>query len=192
MVEKNIKANLNLFEHYYDQRPEPEVLRQKMEKAARCIRNFYECGLYDSIDPDQIISVDEFDVFELEGVKVFAIPDLVVSSDKYTLYDWKTGRPSEKDQMQLSMYVLYAISKWGITKDDAVIMPVYLSNESVALDSIECIDSDVVMSCMAESYGKMKAVLSDVDNNIVDPDKCPRTTETWRCNYCKFKEICLK
>lgn len=186
----NVKANLNLFEHYYNVSPPQEELRMKMEKAARCIRNFYGSGLPESISAEQLVSIDEFDAFILNGVKVFAIPDLVVNNGRYVLYDWKTGQRSVKDVMQLSLYLLYAKHKWGVESEKIDIVPVYLNENDLNLEPVEASDGAEVIEYMLGSNQEMKEVLSDVENNTADIAECPKTTETFRCQNCKFKEIC--
>lgn len=188
--QQNIKRNLNLFEHYYNVDVSNEDIREKMQKAAKCIKNFYQSGVLNGLKAQEIISVDQFDSFICEGVKVFAIPDLVLKKDNYILFDWKTGKPSEKDCMQLSFYIHYAMDKWGIAEDDVQIVPVYLAEDKVAIEDIAPIHLDTMLVYMHESYDSMKAVLSDLDNNVADIALCPKTEDAWRCNNCKFKEIC--
>lgn len=185
-----IKSNLNLYEHYYNEQPDDAEMKKKMAKAAKCIRNFYSCGLLDDISLKKIISVDQFDSFICDGIKIFAIPDLAVSNGRYTLYDWKTGKLSEKDVLQLSFYVLYAMHKWGLSEEKVNIVPVYLAEEEVSLEPVAKKTVAAMKEYMLTSFDSMKSVLSSIDENIADFDSCYKTDETWRCVRCKFKEIC--
>jgi CRISPR/Cas system-associated exonuclease Cas4 (RecB family) len=187
--ESNIKHNLNLFEHYYDCLPPKEEFRTKMEKAARCIDAFYACGVLDGADEKSIVSVDEFDAFTHDGIKIWAIPDFVIKrGNKHVIYDWKTGKPSEKDMFQLSLYIGYAQEKWGIAPVDVEIIPVYLSRDDVALTPGTPTSLTDVYAFVNESYATMKALLKDP--YTVDIDACPQTDDIHACRRCKYKELC--
>ena len=191
--EKNIKRNLNLFEHYYDQEPTREELSVKLAKVPNSISNFYNSGLLDGflqLPKDDILTIDELDSFMFEGVRVFAVPDFAVRNKGYILYDWKTGSPSEKDGLQLSCYTLYAIQKWGADFDEITLTPVYLGMQPLVAEQIKAISQDQIEQYIRSSIKEMKTVLANEKENIADIKKCPKTSEAWRCKKCKFKEIC--
>jgi CRISPR/Cas system-associated exonuclease Cas4 (RecB family) len=190
----NAKHNLNLFEHYYSRELSREELSVKLAKAQRSITNFYGCGLLESLkdlSPEAFLKVDELDSFSFEGIKIFAVPDFALKKDTYKLYDWKTGKPSDKDVLQLSCYSLYASNKWNVQANNFQIVPVYLAEEVVSLIPVKLLDVEEVRKYIQESVNEMKACLSDVAANKADIGKMPKTQETWRCKNCKFQEICL-
>ena len=192
--EKNIKKNLNLFEHYYKRDLSQEILRLKIKKAVDCVVNFYSSGLADklfALDAKLFLSIDELDGFYLDGVKVFAVPDFAVKSGRYELYDWKTGKPSEKDIFQLSFYILYAKNKWGPEPSDVDIIPVYLNEKSFLPRPVTPRDLNEVEAYALKSIAAMRSVLSDVANNVVEIGLCPKTDNPRRCDFCRFKEICV-
>ena len=190
---KNPKNNLNLFEHYYNCEPERDTIAKQLKKVARSIRNVYESGLFEyfsSLPPQNILSIDTMDHFIFEGIKAFAVPDFAIKDRKYVLYDWKTGKKSDKDIRQLSCYVLYAVNKWSIDSQDIQIVPVYIAQEKAGIDAFENIDIDEVRSRIACSISEMKKVLIDIESNKADIALCPKTDDSWRCVNCRFKEIC--
>jgi hypothetical protein len=191
----NIKHNLNLFEHYYGKEITNDEVAAKVGKAAECMRNLYASGILDSfrdIPADGFLSIDQFDAFELEGVKIFAIPDLVVRDRRgLMLFDWKTGKTSDDDVFQLSFYVLYAVYKWRIAADEVSIIPFYLMSKGGA-KPVTPVATDAVKSYLRESLAAMRSTLADITQNQADISKCPRTTQNWRCQSCKFKEICIE
>lgn len=191
---KNIKNNLNLFEHYYHRELSREFLNLKLHKLVNSIKNVYESGLlasFSDLPREGFLRIDELDSFDFEGLKVFAIPDFAVCKhNRYCLYDWKTGKPSDNDVLQLSCYVLYAMDKWKVDSSLVTLAPVYLSGDKVSLNPVRTIDLEEVKSYIRKSISEMKSVLLDVEKNTADIQVCLKTRDTWRCNHCKFQEIC--
>jgi len=193
MWKENVKRNLNLFEHYYKLEPSREALTPKLQKVTKSIRKFYSpelFGRFKTLDKENFLRLDELDSFDFEGVKVFAIPDFALKNDKFTLYDWKTGKPSDKDILQLSCYTLYAVSKWGLEPEQVELVPVYLTNEEAEVSPVEGINIDRVQDYIRDSISEIKMVLSSVKDNKADIKLCPKTQDSWRCKNCKFQEIC--
>jgi len=192
--EKKVKNNLNLFEHYYKRALTQDTLRSKIKKAVDCITNFYLSGLADkffALDAKAFLSIDELDGFYLDGVKVFAVPDFAAKGARYELYDWKTGKPSDKDIFQLSFYILYAKYKWAVEPQDVDIIPVYLNEKSFVSVPATPRDLKGVEVYALKSITLMRSVLSDAANNVADIGLCPKTDNLRRCDFCRFKEICV-
>lgn len=191
--EDNVKNNLNLFEHYYGCELTREDLARRLEKVTKSINSFYNSGLIESVsrlEEDKFLRIDELDNFDFEGIKVFAIPDFALRNDNFVLYDWKTGKATDKDILQLSCYALYAVNKWKAEPDRIKIIPVYLTQERIPFKPIEALKIDGVKTYIRESIDAMKLILSDISKNKADINKCPKTDNTWRCRNCKFQEIC--
>ncbi len=190
---QNVKNNLNLFEHYYGPEPTREELSLKLQKVTKSLSNFYSLKLLDEISKlskENFLGIDMLDSFDFEGTKIFAVPDFAILNSDYLLYDWKTGRITEKDILQLSCYALYASTKWGAKKEKIKIFPVYLSQEVGKILEVECIEVEKVKEYIRQSLNEMKYVLSDLKNNQADIGLCQKTTDTRRCQRCKFQEIC--
>ncbi|MDD3297082.1 MAG: PD-(D/E)XK nuclease family protein [Candidatus Omnitrophica bacterium] len=191
--EDNPKYNLNLLEHYYKRDLDRELLRSKLEKVTKSINNFYHSKLFEELSflsKESFLSVEDLDSFDFEGTKVFAIPDFAIKSEGYYLYDWKTGKPSDKDVLQLSFYVLYAVEKWGVLEKSIHVVPVYLNQEHVSFKPVEALAVADVKIYMRESIAKMKNILADSSNNVIDVQKCSKSKDAWKCRNCKFQEIC--
>ena len=108
----------------------------------------------------------------------------------YLLYDWKTGKRSDKDILQLSCYQLYAINKWKAPIDQIKVIPVYLAEEKICLEPIKALKIKEVEEYIQDSVDQMKSVLFSLSENKADIDHCPKTDLSWRCRNCKFQEIC--
>lgn len=190
---KNVKHNLNLFEHYYNREPSREELTPRLQKVVTSLHSFYDSGLLEKIDllpRENILAVDTLDFFELEKVKIFAAPDFALRDNGYFLYDWKTGKPSEKDVLQLSCYLLYAMEKWQASGEEIQIVPVYLAEDNCSLSPVQARPPVEMKEFIRESISEMRSVLSDLSANKADLGLCPRTEDLWRCKNCKFQEIC--
>lgn len=190
---KNVKHNLNLFEHYYKRELTREELALKLQKVIKSIRNIYNSGLIESFSSllqENFLRIDELDSFELEGIRIFAIPDFAIKNGEYVLYDWKTGKRSDKDILQLSCYRLYAMNKWKVEADKIRVIPVYLAEEKVSFEPVTPIEANKVKSYIFNSVDEMKSVLFDVKENKTDIEHCPKIKDSWRCKNCKFQEIC--
>ena len=190
---KSVKYNLNLFEHYYNREPTREELTAKLQKVTKSIRNFYESSILKTIyalKRDDILTIDELDSFDFEGIKIFAAPDFAFREKFYRLYDWKTGKENEQDLFQLSCYALYAVKRWKADPSAIQIFPVYLSEEKSPLKPIRVIDIEDVKDYIRLSINEMKSLLLDSSLNKINPEVCIKTGDSWRCNTCKFQEIC--
>lgn len=189
----SVKSNLNLFEHYYKYPLSNRELKPRLHKVIQSIKNLYAWGLVDSfsrLPKENFLRIDELDSFELEGVKIFAIQDFALHNEEYLLYDWKTGKPHDKDVLQLSCYALYAINKWKAQPKDIKIIPVYLTEEECSCSPIAPLDVESVAKYIRDSVEQMRSILSDVKNNKADATLCVKTENPRRCGNCRFKEIC--
>jgi CRISPR/Cas system-associated exonuclease Cas4 (RecB family) len=189
-----IKQHLNLFEHYYKREPSPELLAMKIAKAVKSIDNFYKLKILDifsGVEGGGFLSIDELDSFDLDGVKVYAVPDFAVKEGRYILFDWKTGKPSEKDLFQLSFYVLYAQYRWRAAIDEVEVIPVYLSDSNCGLQPASVVDLSYVRQYVQDSAKKMREVLTNVEANQADIARCPKTQFVKKCANCRFQEICV-
>jgi len=193
MWRENVKKNLNLFEHYYKQEPDREELFTKMQKVTKSLHAIYNSGILatiSSLPKENVLAMDELDSFQFEGVKVFAVPDFALKKENYIMFDWKTGKPSEKDRQQLSLYILYAMEKWKVSLENIRIVPVYLAQPEVSFTPVAPVAPEEMRSFIRSSLKAMRSVLSDPAQNKADPELCFKTEEAWRCNKCKFREIC--
>ena len=70
-------------------------------------------------DPSSWLSCEDMSTFDVEGVKVYAVPDFAYCDDDGVvhIWDWKTGSPRDADAFQLEVYAGYARDFWGADPD---------------------------------------------------------------------------
>lgn len=192
--EENLKQNLNLFEHYYNRELTRNQLRVKLEKVDKSLKNFYQSGLFaelSKLPAESFLTIDELDSFNFEGTRIFAIPDFaLLSGGQYRLYDWKTGKRSDDDILQLSCYGIYAMDKWLVSAEQIKIIPVYLNQDNFSLVPAKPIPSQELKNYIRTSIRTMRESLKDPVTNRADIIDFPKTDDTKRCQRCKFQEIC--
>ncbi|MDR0993466.1 MAG: PD-(D/E)XK nuclease family protein, partial [Verrucomicrobiota bacterium] len=106
-----------LFEHEYRLELPPEEWKAVAERVAIALHRFLNSEVWAflvSLPPDAFLSMERRSHFILDGLTVFAIPDLVVRQNRRILiYEWKTGlSPLLEHRMQLGTYVLLAMDRW--------------------------------------------------------------------------------
>ena len=121
---------------------------------------------------------------------MFAVPDFAIKDKGYVLFDWKTGKPSDNDILQLSCYVLYASQKWKVDPNQIRVIPVYLTSEIASLKPVLPENTESIKKYIQESIDSMRSFLSTSSKCKADISLCPKTDDAWRCEYCKFQEIC--
>ena len=114
------KGNM-LLEYYYDGKLEREDILEIKERIEQCVENIFESKTFFDINKGEyldILEVDEgnFDYFFHEGVKVFALIDLLyLDNDRnIVIVDWKSGKQNEEDREQLLVYLLYVMEKYNV------------------------------------------------------------------------------
>ena len=83
--------------------------------------------------------------------------------------------------------------KWysfTISSSEIKIVPVYIAQEKITVDAFSGLDVEKVKQYITDSLSQMKKVLIDLKENKADIKLCPKTTDSWRCERCRFKEIC--
>lgn len=94
---------------------EVEAVRGKME---RCLYHLSECRLWRELPwfaPEGIVVVDTLDSAVIDGVTLYAAPDLVLQAGGHVeIVDWKTGREEEVVRAQLGLYAFFAERKLGL------------------------------------------------------------------------------
>lgn len=194
-----------LHEHYYPElhtKPEKEWIAALTEQVKRCIANFVAQVLprLAGIRPDQEVAIadpekaGDPESFELEGLKVYAIPDYVYHvEDQWHIHDWKSGRPKLEHQDQLAVYGLWANLKHQVPPEDILVYLEYLNEGVVACEP--------VTSEMLENIKeKIRVSVADMADYLEGGDRkrnLPLPREDWDlaptrqpCRSCKFYELC--
>jgi hypothetical protein len=188
------KHNRNLFEHYYGMAISDERRGEIREKLFACLDHFCSQPLLTrlaAVEPAAWLAVEQLDTFFVDRVPVYVKLDCAARLDDQTLViDWKSGRPSERDQAQSACYGLYAMQKWNVGFDRLRACLVYLltnetSDQPIAPEQALAMQEQIVSGIHA-----MRAALADPVANVAREEDFPMTDQTHRCRRCNFHEIC--
>ena len=201
------KQNCCLLEHYYERWTDEEgTERAKAMKdyTIRCINNFIERILprighvtraQELFNPEMTMGGDP-ESFELEGIKIYSIPDYVYLVDgTCTIHDWKAGKSKpELHTRQILLYAVWANRKHGIPYESMAGFVEYLGLGQVLPVEINEESVQEVLDYVEESVADMTGYLQNGDRER----NCPVAKEEWdlaadpqTCQYCPFYELCL-
>lgn len=147
--------------------------------------------------PHQWIEIDVMDFdrsfFQLEGVRVFAAPDLALigKDGAGVIVDWKTGKPREGYDDQVLGYALYLQARYRLPAEQMRAHLVYVNapkEEQVAIDPARL---EGFKQKFSTSVAQMRALLQDPVANVpLGEDAFPRTTDLNSCARCAFRRPC--
>ncbi len=189
--EENAKRFRNLYEHYYDKPITRDRRHQIREKIFVCLKNFHRSPVLQEIlkVPHDGWLVEDLESFEVGGVPVFAKPDLALKhDDEVVIYDWKTGRESDRDRIQMSAYALLAIERYGARPDGLRVVLFYLKSGIVRSGTPSAADLDEIRGKIAESVEGMRGLVT-ADNEAKREDFA-LTRSRRACERCHFLELC--
>jgi hypothetical protein len=185
-----------LFEHEYNLEVPAEEWKATVERVSLAIRNFLASDfwqLFRTFPDDAFLSVERRAHFLLDGLKVFAIPDLVVRHDgKVVIYDWKTGASDLSDhRAQLGIYALLATDRWTAAPDEieaVVYNPVLDRRERF---SFSADDLETLREFIRDSADEMLFPLENPEANDAGDGAnfdCAESEEP--CKACPFLRAC--
>ncbi len=191
------KLNLkkcNLQEHYFNHNITDQQWVNFRESAVNCLESFYVSDEYKkilSIPTNDWITIESLDSFNYFDTKIYASPDFAYKeNDSIKIIDWKTGKPSANDEVQLLSYAVYGHHKWDVDYSQLELSDVYLKNNtSIDAENLEE-KIPVIESVIQTSILEMKSLLDDVENNTAIESNFEMTANQSTCKYCNFKEIC--
>ncbi|MBI3846881.1 MAG: PD-(D/E)XK nuclease family protein [Planctomycetes bacterium] len=183
-----------LFEHYYGPMPESERIDELRAKAFGCIDRFFALRWYPLIResrPEDFLSVEDLDSFDLGGVRVFVKPDFALRRDGlHYLFDWKTGKATERDALQLACYAAFAGRKWGVAPDGIRIVIAYLGDAVADERFISAPEIQEALKSINASVERMRSLLVDVASNAARVEDFPQLDDLRVCARCVFREAC--
>lgn len=193
------KGNM-LLEYYYDGKLEREDILEIKERIEQCVENIFESKTFFDINKGEyldILEVDEgnFDYFFHEGVKVFALIDLLyLDNDRnIVIVDWKTGKQNEEDREQLLVYLLYVMEKYNVPVEKVKGRVEYLLQGEHVEYSFTNDDVEHIKNRISLEINVINALLVDENNNIPkEKDTFIMCDEDFKCNKCKYKRLCKK
>jgi CRISPR/Cas system-associated exonuclease Cas4 (RecB family) len=186
-----------LVEHEYGEPvSEGEWKRIYEEVIDGSLRAFYEGPILPRIretPADRWLAVDELDSWSFEGVKVWVALDFAFhDADGQTqILDWKTGKEREVDHMQVAVYALYAMQKWGIPLERLAAGLVYLTTGGERVEAKA--DRAVLSTCeeeMRQSIRAMRELLDDPAENLARIEQFPQVEDRDVCKRCTFRRPC--
>ena len=207
---KSPKKHLNLFEHYYKIPITDDNLEEAKQKIITCITNWYESPIAAMLFDERArrICVEEMHTFQLAEIhKIIVVIDLAInwknnSEDITILFDWKTGKKSQKTDEQLFAYALFASKVWKINIERLILTPFYLlpneyekighrQKEPIREEKLKQVEQEIIASC--------EAMRAPITNYSVyagapppDPTLFPYTEKRDQCISCPFRELCEK
>jgi len=129
----------------------------------------------------------------IDGVTVYAAPDLVVEDDQGTLHivDWKTGRAAKANIAQLSVYGLFVSEKLGAPIERITAHLVFLATGETERHT-NLREGVAEARRMISTYTTdVRARLTDIGHNVAgDIDQFPMTDDRSLCRRCNFRELC--
>lgn len=166
----------------------------------------YNSALWQRIvesDRDNWYSIDDRAFFLLDGVKIWAVPDLMYTrcDGAIVILDWKTGEPRpDEEKRQLAAYAAYAHLEHNIPLNKMICNLVYTRGPQ--LDEVAWVPTmDEIkqfgqyarksMGQMAELLVQADTPEHTVESNVLLPIlNFPKTEDTRKCTRCAFNSEC--
>jgi len=185
-----------LFEHEYNLQVPDKEWKAMADRVALSIRHFLASDLWADLcklPEEAFLAVEKRSHFRLDGLQIFAIPDLAIRREgKVLLYDWKTGMaPLEEHRLQLGIYALLAMDHW--TADPAGIKaiayhPITGQSEPFVYTAEEL---ETLRDFIRDSADEMLFPLEDpATNQAGDGSAFDCTEDKGTCNQCPFLRVC--
>lgn len=193
-----------LHEHYYPRfhtTSERDMMFQVADTVKRCLTSFRQRVLprLAHVTPDMEIAIQTVgkgdpEHVQIEGVKVYAIPDYVyVEEGHWHILDWKSGGPKAEHAAQIGLYGLWANLKHGVPPEKISLSLEYLqTGESVEVP-VTAFDLEQARERLRDSVQDMSQYLveSDVSRNTpLDREEWDLCYDPAVCSRCPFFELC--
>lgn len=187
-----------LQEVYYGGGLTAEAVSRTAERLDLCSESLIGSPLWvelAAIPRKSILLVDSLEIHRLDGMPVYAAPDLVYLSgpDTATIVDFKTGNAREDEVLaQLALYALALRVKMGGAAPPAWRgRAILLESGGELVCNLTTADLDSAATRARRGYGEMLSMLSDVEANIPGSmDAFPLAVRKAGCPACPFWQIC--
>jgi hypothetical protein len=191
--ERSPKRTVMLRSFYLDDGPpDQREIDRLNEKIPTCTENLLAVADWDVIaecGPEGCVLIPDFAHFFLGAVKVFAAPDLVyVAGDRLHVIDWKSGKPSADDDLQ----VLLSSYRLSLDHPGLEVRPVLhylLTAESSRPEPPDDFD-DFVDEVVTPGVRAMRDLLVDPAENAPLPEREFTRRESGLCAHCNFAPLC--
>lgn len=185
-----------LFEHEYQLEIPAEEWKATVDRVSRAIQRFLASDVWQDVQalPDgDFLAVERRAHFLLDGLKVHAVPDLVIRrGGQVIIYDWKTGTSDlSEHRTQLGIYALLALDRWTAAPGEIETVaynPVLDRRETF---SFSADDLETLRDFVRDSADEMLFPLEDPQANAAGDGSafdCTDNEET--CKTCPFLRAC--
>ena len=185
----------NLFEHYYGIQVGSAVTDRLKNKAFVSIENFLSSDVFKQIaaaSKDRWLPIDRFASFRMDGLLFYVKFDFALKEEKHlTVYDWKTGKPTEGEARQLACYAMFASSTYGYPLESIKVCAAHLQPEFEGCERF--VDEGEVEEARVfarDSFNAMVKLLHNPARNLARMEDFPMTGNLIRCVRCNYKGIC--
>lgn len=196
------KQHPMLHEVYYEGRLRPEQVERTRDKLRRCIQHLVGCPVWEDLrrclsEGGEVLVVDSLSTFALDGVTIYAAPDLVYrrsAREPATIVDWKTGGSFDGIVEHVAVFGLLVRDGfgWPLVDDQFRCRVIGLSDgrdDQFSLDASDLADAE---QRIRRSVARMRATLADpVQNSAHSWDAYPLNWRPWKCRHCPYLEMCL-
>ena len=185
-----------LFEHEYQIAVPAEEWKATVDRVALAIRNFLASDLWREIQTlpdDAFLAVERRAHFLLDGLKVHAVPDLVLRRNgKIVVYDWKTGASAPAEhRTQLGIYALLATDRWTSSPDEIEALVFNPVLDQRASFTFSASDLETLREFIRDSADEMLFPLEDPEANAAgDGGSFDCATSEEPCKTCPFLRVC--
>jgi hypothetical protein len=184
-----------LMEFYRDTGPSRDLIESIRDRLYACLRHLLSSESFrEAVEAPmvELKEVDRLDFVEVEGVKVYAQPDLLYRlGDAWRIVDWKTGNRHSSHARQLRTYAVYIREREDLPPGPVIGRLEYLASgehTSVPIADRECTEE---RQRILDSVDAMRTYLVDpVRNESKSRQSFSLREDTRRCPVCPFFELC--
>ncbi len=184
-----------LMEFYRGTGPSGDLIERIRDRLYACLRNLPGSESFrEAVEAPrvEVREVDRLDFIELEGVKLYAQPDLLYRlGDAWRIVDWKTGTQAASHPAQLRTYAVYLRARGDLPAAPIIGRLEYLSDGMA--QSVPITDRDIAEErrSILDSVANMRTYLEDPLRNAPRlRDAFPLTENRRLCSRCNFFELC--
>lgn len=185
-----------LFEHEYQVDVSPDEWKDTVNRVPAAVQHFLDSPLWAHIrqlPDDAFLTIERMSHFLLDGLKVWAIPDLVIRENgTFFIYDWKTGStPLAEHRLQLGVYALLAQELWQAPPEqvEAIAYQPILDQEERFRYTAG--DLEDLRQFIRDSADEMLFPLDDPDRNSAgDGSNFDCTDDPDPCATCPYLRVC--
>ena len=184
-----------MMEFYRGSGPSRDLIETIRDKLYSCLRHLVSSESFrEAVEAPtvEVKEVDRLDYIELDGVKVYAQPDLLYRlGDAWRIVDWKTGDRHASHAPQLRTYAVYLQERGDLPKGPVIGRLEYLGTGDATSIPISDRDCAEERRTMADSVAAMRTYLADpIRNEALPRERFPLREDTRYCPRCPFFELC--